>query len=878
MDKVKALILSATLTVTVSASAIVANPAPFVVTQPDGTTVTLHRVGDETQHFTLTDDNKIVVCDADGQYSYARLDADKNLVSTGIRALDRRVRPATHANFTIGIEAVDVDAMLARRRADGKIRSLNARGTLRTAAGPKSHAQASGDIPAQVGMGLFPNSSYPVKGNVNGLIILVEYKDTKFSSDIYKQSAKQYFTDMVLKKDFSEYGATGSVTDYFSEMSGGQFSPKFDVVGPVSLPNNMSFYGGNDSNGNDKAPEMMVVHAASILDSEVDFSKYDNDGDGYVDNIFVFYAGRGEASGGSENSVWPHSWDISHLKLSVDGVILGSYACACELLGPRTPDGIGTFVHEFSHVMGLPDLYATSYTNSVTPGEYSVMDVGSYNNNSRTPPAYGAYERNAMGWTVPRLLSEPDYITLDHILNSNECCLIQTGNDNEFFLLENRQKAGWDTYLPNHGMLIWRVEYNKNVFAQNIVNNTPTHQYIEIIKAGGGKTNTKAWVWPGPENKTAFTATTTPAMTTWRGEAVDCPITDIVDDGGIIGFSVCGGSPFPTPELNPTTHVGTDCFTASWQPVEGAVDYLVSVYKHTGRKTISDVSASFGAKSTTDKLVLPEGWTSTSDATYIGSGMYGNEMPSLKLANDGEMLMTQLFDAPIGKLSFWYRGNVGRVSGSTLVVEGLVPADGDALSARTNTSDVSGEWISLCEPLDLYANNKVGQTVEVADIPENVRAVRFVLNKVTNSSNCALDDVVLSGYGEKIEVVPGYDGYNTGGLTQIEVKGLDTDALFYHYTVCATDGETVSRPTAQTDVYLQSGAVSNISAETAEDVIAASGRTLTVATTARWLTVFDAVGRVVVSARVSDGIATVTLPDAGLYIVRAADTRKVVVR
>lgn len=869
------LIVMAVVMAVCSAYGVPASHKPYVVTQPDGTTLTLHKVGDERLHFTLTDDNKLVACDDNGQYSYARVDAANNIVSTGIRALDSRVRPAEHAVFTVSINDVDVPALIKRREATGTLRSLNARNIARLKA--RAAAQADGNIPPQNGLGLFPGANYPVTGKVNALIIVVEYSDVKLDTSVYNGTPMEYINDMFKKEGFNDLGSTGSVTDYFRDMSGGRFNPNFDIVGPVTLPYNRAYYGGNDSNGDDIRPELMVVHAVQMLDSEVDFSKYDNNGDGVIDNIYVIYAGKGEADGGEAETVWPHARDIALLNLVVDGVLVSSYACGSELQGNGDADGIGTFVHEYSHVLGLPDLYAIDYNGSLTPGFYSALDMGCYNNSGRTPPGYGAFERNALGWSIPRLLDGPEDVTLSNIQDSDDFCLIQTPYEKEFFLLENRQKKGWDAYLPGHGLLIWRIEYDDNIYLYNCVNNTPSHQYVDIMEANGNRNSPAGWTWPGTANKTAFTATTSPAMRTWRGDAVDMPVTEIAEDAnGVITFKVAGGTRFPQPVLNPTANVVEDGFTISWEPVEGANDYFVSVYKHTGCSSIRDVEAPFGSISTNRQLILPDGWTSTSTDTYIGSGMYGAEIPSLKMSETGQTLTTQLFDASIGKLSFWCRGNSGIKAGSSLAVEGLIPAD--ATATATNASDVSGEWVALMPAIDLYANNKTARTYEVDDIPANVRAVRFVMTKGVNSANCALDDVRLTGYGEQVSVVPAYDNLSTGGLTTLAVTGLDKDATYYHYTVSATDGEAVSRPTDPVKVTLGAGAVDDIAADAVADVITATGRTLTVNTAAVRVAVYDTTGRFVADRSVSDGMATLTLPDAGLYIVRAAGAHKVVVR
>jgi hypothetical protein len=265
--------------------------------------------------------------------------------------------------------------------------------------------------------------------------------------------------------------------------------------------------------------------------------------------VYVIYAGGGESDGEDEDTIWPHSYYLSYTRrqVTLDGVVVDKYACSNEWEG-NLPDGVGTFVHEFSHVMGLPDLYYTGYDSylTCTPGSYDILDVGCYNNYSRTPPTYSAYERNAMGWIDLKELSEPEDVTL-HNISENEACMIATERDDEFFLLENRQQTGWDAYIPNSGMLIWHIDGTQNVYEENKVNNEKSHQYVDIVEANNRAVNTnatamKGWTWPGTTKKTAFSAETTPAMKDWDGNEIDVPITEIAENDGIITFKVKGGN------------------------------------------------------------------------------------------------------------------------------------------------------------------------------------------------------------------------------------------------------------------------------------------------------------------------------------------------
>lgn len=531
-----------------------------IYTQPNGATVEVKLHGDENFHYYLTSDNLPLIEDPDGSLYFAKIE-NGNLHKMPYLACDVSCRSTELIRQLSGIDYKPVVSMLRKKAF-------------------KSNRHRS--IPQQ-GMGRF-ETTFPSKGKLKALVLLVEYSDVKFTLE----NPRQYFSDMLNLDDFDEYGATGCARQYFLDASNGQFDLHSDVYGPITLPRNRAYYGSNDMMGNDNNPEDMVVHAIEILKDEVDFSQYDCDKDGILDNVFVFYAGTGEASGGPAQSVWPHAWELSQAgkSFTVDGVTVDHYACTCEWQG-ETPDGIGTFCHEFSHIMGLPDLYNTSgeYAN-YTPGEWSVMDYGPYNNNSRTPPTYSAYERNAMGWLDIDLVSEGVSVTLDDIKNNNKAIMITASKPKEFFLFENRQQTSWDKYLPYHGMLIWHVDYNEEVWHYNSVNNDRDHQYVDLIEANGPGENARGASWPGIHEKTSFTSDTDPMFLDWSNKELGLPITGIVEKDGKIYFDVDGGdfelsapSGVTVSELTPIS------LKLDWNAVERAKGYAVSVYTDNGTGT-----------------------------------------------------------------------------------------------------------------------------------------------------------------------------------------------------------------------------------------------------------------------------------------------------
>lgn len=494
-------------TASVKIHAVKAQPGLITVTQPDGTQLSVRLIGDEHFHYFLTDDGYPLINDNDVYY-YASSTPDGKLLQSPMKALPASMRSQEAKKFLQKVDAARTVEAMPRR------------------------------------YGLFPGSSFPAKGEQKALVILVEFADCEF----FTPDANQYFTSLLNAEGCDLDCATGSARDYFVQNSSGIFLPDFDVYGPVTLSQPVKYYGGNDRWGNDEAPHKMIIEACQLLDSEVDFSLYDRDGDGTIDNVFVFYAGRGEATSGGANTVWPHSARITEwepmTEYLFDGVMLDSYACTNEQVGNHTC-GIGTFCHEFSHVLGLPDLYATSYSTAFTPGDWSLLDSGSYNNGEKTPAGYSIFERYALGWIDPKVITGAEQeITLRNVAE-NDGGIIATARENEFFLLENRQQTGWDTYIPGHGMLVWHVDYRESVWANNTVNNSQRHQYVDLEEADNIRSAfTRAGdAFPGTAGVTEFTADTTPALRPWSGDDMHLALTGITEtDDGLISFTVTRSS------------------------------------------------------------------------------------------------------------------------------------------------------------------------------------------------------------------------------------------------------------------------------------------------------------------------------------------------
>lgn len=776
--KLKRKIITMTaLGLALTAAAVPAKRDLRTMTQPDGTTIEVRIVGDEFLHYMTTPDGKIVSRDADGRYCYATVQTDGKVVSTGIAVNKGDAAVATNIK-DINTSEIRANRIITRQPSVLQ-RSLKARS--RNSSDPSS------------GVGRF--TDFPANGEVRALVLLVQYKDLSFTLS----DPKTYFTDMLNKDGFSQYNGTGCAAEYFRESSSNQFRPVFDVYGPVTLGQNRSYYGGNDTYGNDVAPYLMITQGLAAIKDQVDLSKYDADNDGYVDNVYVFYAGQGEASYGPEESVWPHSANIEDFGVtySANGKKVNRYACSNEWESNR-PDGCGTFVHEFSHVLGLPDLYSTSYSSSqyLTPGAWDVLDYGPYNNNGCTPPTYSVYARNAMGWIDLKVLEGAETVALEHIEDTNQGCIIHTTtssgaiDSDEFFLLENRQQRGWDKYIPGHGLLIWHIDYNASVFYRNTVNNS-SHQYVDIEEACGTADNTSAatmagYPFPGTSKKTEFTAETTPALKTWSGTAINVPITSIEESNGVITFDVSGGAEaLPTPVAVAPTDQGNDYFVAQWQPVEGASDYALTVWA-VGEGTPQTVSTGFGSGTTPE---IPAGWTSTVTGGYTTKGNYGDAAPSLKLNANGAYLETPTFSDPIQSVTFWAKGQT---------------ASGQSNLCLMRKTDDGWENFYTWKVL----NNATTLTIS-EEIPSNTFALRIYYNK--DKGNVALDDVAVT-YGASTYILSDFNQVRTGGATSMRVPAV-SGINKYRYSVRAYDGTSRSAESNTIEVLLTDG-VNDITIDT----------------------------------------------------------------
>lgn len=477
--------------ITLSVYAVPAMPGWRTVTQPDGTTVEVQKMGDEFCHYYINRDNKELRLKADGFFEE---------VGTAPTAEEFRARR---------------NAAKARR------------------APLATEAAASG-------------SYLPPKG----VAIMVNFSDKSFKSTNTKEKIDEMCNSTnctVNKYNGVNYGSIGQ---YFRDQSDNQYNVQFDVYGPVTLDTTYAYYGQNDGSGNDMYPGTAVIEACKKLNDQIDFSQYDWNNDGKVDFVYIIYAGEGEATGNDKNTIWPHSYDIpssrywGNCKYSASECVfdtksVNDYAMSNELYGSSLA-GIGIICHEFSHIMGLPDHYETgygsNYTNDLTPNAWDVMDLGSYNGGVHCPPFYNAWEKAFFGWIdIANLGSTPQKLTLQangkdgykayQINTSGNKQSVTTNGQN--YYIENRQKQGWDTYVPGNGLLVWTVNYSSSLWSSNLVNSSNYGSpHFTVVSAYGTKIGTS---YNGPNNPFPGNQ----HVTSWEGVSGK-PLLNITETDGVI--------------------------------------------------------------------------------------------------------------------------------------------------------------------------------------------------------------------------------------------------------------------------------------------------------------------------------------------------------
>lgn len=565
-------LLFATLLLASTASAVKMQPGPFTVTQPDGTTLTLRAFGDQDLSYFLTADGTLV-CQQGKAFYVARVAADGTLTPSPLLAHEASLRGQAELKAAAAQDREGFRASIDRQAAANRM--------LRE--------------PVATSSTLFPSTGKPKVA-----VVLVEFSDSTFSISNPHDTFDKYLngSELFTKATDPEMDNNhGSVARYFTDMSRGQFTPQFDVYGPVNLGKPLAHYGAGASS--QERMDSLLHDACKAIDDAVDFTQYDSNGDGNIDLVYVIYAGYSQSvAGNSTDCIYPKSGTIS-IGARFDGKSVCRYGVNNEL--NFTParqatkwrlNGIGLFCHEFCHCMGLPDLYpASGGTASMLVNHemdyWSLMDAGEYTYNGYSPTELTAWEREALGWLTIDTLSSAADVQLAPLSDGGKAYRIVNDNDatgHEYYVVENVQQKGWNSRLYGHGMMVTHVDYLASQFALGgtRVNNTAGHPRMHVMPADGlfvpeyylgetvkqtggdlqrqwnaafvekydGQTFTAQMykdeqagdLYPGTSAATALTDTSTPTDAwVYTGGKMGKPLTDIAETDGVVSFKFMGG-------------------------------------------------------------------------------------------------------------------------------------------------------------------------------------------------------------------------------------------------------------------------------------------------------------------------------------------------
>jgi immune inhibitor A len=431
--------------------------------------------------------------------------------------------------------------------------------------------------PSMRKIGSVSSAPLPNMGSPKVPVILVQFSDLKFSVAETDTAVNHLYNDFFNAGEGIHPGAANatsysSVKEYFRVQSEGQFTPEFSVIGPVTLSNGYAYYGKDNEKGSAKDLNINKFYSEAcklaVAQSGIDWSIFDNKGTGRVGFVFFIYAGEGQNGSDDSNTIWPKE-SVSSMRVSYDdtSVTFGAYGCTNELFDGEQ-DGIGTIVHEMGHGLGLPDFYDTNYI-AFGMDFWDIMDSGCYQIIGHQPCSMSAYELDFIGWRQLVTLN-PDSaysLTINPIETGGKGYkVVNKANQNEYFILENRQNIDYDSYFgwptstyqtkygSNHGLMITHVDYNSSSWSANSVNTNASHQRMTIVPADGKLVPSidgynAEWansihgdLYPGDAGVTEMTS-----YAVFTGGTLGQTIDNIRESSdGIITLDINGGTPPPT--------------------------------------------------------------------------------------------------------------------------------------------------------------------------------------------------------------------------------------------------------------------------------------------------------------------------------------------
>ena len=387
------------------------------------------------------------------------------------------------------------------------------------------------------------------------LVILMEYQDVKFSK------TNLDFNNLFNQVSYREDGAKGSVKDYYLSSSYGQLTLTSDIFGPYTAEHQMSYYGNNGISGGDVNPYALFTEAMNHVITETDLKLYDADGDGFLDNVHIIFAGYGEEAGGPKTAIWSHEMSFGKA-ISIGGVMIDRYSCAPELRG-KTGKGIsriGPHCHEIGHALGAMDYYDTDYdTNGEFEGTglWDVMASGSWNQDGIVPADFNPYVKyHDYGWIAPKLLPSGNVTLTPSNDTPEDYYILSPSGNGDYYLLENRKREQWGEALPGEGLLIYHIHFGLQQARNKINASAPQMCYIvcasskfeqpSLSPASYGDINSAGCPYPGSSRNRTFDNLSTPMAFYWSGDACGIQLRDItrLNNGNIELFNASDGADY----------------------------------------------------------------------------------------------------------------------------------------------------------------------------------------------------------------------------------------------------------------------------------------------------------------------------------------------
>ncbi|MDD4684471.1 MAG: M6 family metalloprotease domain-containing protein [Bacteroidales bacterium] len=656
------------LAISINLLAIPANPVPITIKQPNGKLLTLTPKGDEKVNWASTTDRYTLVRNNESVFVYGQLNEEGDLIPSRYIASNPDQRSKQESEF---LSTLPYDLRYSNKQIKEKIDLFD-----------------KGDI----------QHKSVTSGTAKLLLVLVDFSDKPFT---FTQSD---FYNLCNQVGYSANGATGSVKDYYRDNSNGALNMEIDVVGPITLPNTSAYYANNRM-------QAFVSGALNAIDGSVDFSQYLN-GETKVSNVHFVFAGRSQASTQDPTEIWPHKSTISN-NIVKDGVRFSSYSCSSEKKSSTEMDGIGVMCHEMGHSLGLMDLYDTDYAGtggtSYTPGPWCLMDAGSYNNNSNTPPFLNAWERKILGWGNPIVLTTTSTGILPAMADSLTSYQIPI-NNYEYFLLEHRKQKSWDAFVPGNGLIIYhadsRLLEGTNAFYSNDINIDPTNKgfYIEVSTGNPSQSSSSYAPFVGMSGKDYFTNESMPQSIDKNGNPTNRPITHIeyINDS-TISFSFLSDLPqVITQAVDPAT------INSVSATVNGAMVYMGNgqilekgMYWHTDPDSVNVESGNKVISNSQDSLITTH-LTNLPSSTLIHFRAFVSNADEVYLANqvlyftttDGLGVIMTSNPNSIGNTSAILNGSILDVGDGVMISKGFVyttdpsilPTLNDSVIVITDTS------------------------------------------------------------------------------------------------------------------------------------------------------------------------------------------------